>query len=79
MARELIEVEHPGIEGTALVPESALRHMSPQWHKVADDAETGAGDTPPTTAGSPPAAKKAAGKKSAAKKPGTRAATPKEQ
>lgn len=34
MARKMIEVRHDGIEGTAVVPETALEHMDGKWEPV---------------------------------------------
>jgi hypothetical protein len=38
MARLMVTVRHPGIEGAAVVPESALQHMDPAWEVVGDNA-----------------------------------------
>ncbi|HEX6516491.1 MAG TPA: hypothetical protein VF049_13040 [Nocardioidaceae bacterium] len=61
----LVRVAHPGIEGTAVVPEKALRHMSPDWQRVDDQA-----NATETTVDKPSAAKKS---------PRKRATTPKEK
>lgn len=62
MTNPLVRATHPGVEGVALVPEKALRHMSPKW-RVIDDAPAADTQEPPST--SP----------STASKPGKRART----
>lgn len=37
----LIRVEHTGIEGTALVPETALKHMDGEWRRVGPEQPAG--------------------------------------
>lgn len=38
--RELIEVRHPDVEGTAWVPRSALGQMNPGWEPVPEPSST---------------------------------------
>lgn len=40
MAVEMVRIEHPEIDGTALVPSTALAHMDERWKVVDEHAGT---------------------------------------
>ena len=45
--RDMVRVCHPGVEGVAVVPRSALRQMAPGWRIVDED------DAPPAEESKP--------------------------
>ncbi len=44
MARQMVTISHPEIEGTAVVPATALPHMDPRW-EVVDASEAASAPT----------------------------------
>lgn len=52
--RDMVRVCHPGVEGVAVVPRSALRQMAPGW-RIVDEDDTPAEDSKPELTPATPA------------------------